>query len=131
MKSFEASSTRELKIDDGNFHFYLSKNDQAPVMPTTTQTNVPTAAPTTVEKDATSTVKSPLVGTVYLQAKPQRPAYVKVGSRVHKGDVVCIIEAMKMMTEVKSTFDGIVSEILVKDGELVEVDQPLFSITEG
>ena len=80
---------------------------------------------------STQQIKAPLVGTVYLQAKPEQPPYVKVGSQVHKGDVVCIIEAMKMMTEVKSDQDGIISAVKVKNGELVEVDQPLFEVTEG
>jgi acetyl-CoA carboxylase biotin carboxyl carrier protein len=75
-------------------------------------------------------VKAPLVGTVYLQPKPGAPAFVKVGDRVEEGDVVCVIEAMKMMTEIKSDHAGIVSAINVKDGELVEVEQPLITLKE-
>ena len=51
--------------------------------------------------------------------------------RVHKGDIVCIIEAMKMMTEIKSDLDGVISEVLVENEDLVEFDQPLFKVTEG
>lgn len=131
MKTFEASDTRELKIDDGSFHLYLSKNQQVNAktdlspQPSHAEPVRPVAAASTQQ------IKAPLVGTVYLQAKPEQPAYVKVGSQVHKGDVVCIIEAMKMMTEVKSDQDGIISAVKVKNGELVEVDQPLFEVTEG
>lgn len=131
MKAFEASDTRELKIDDGSFHLYLSKNQQAN---TPTDAGVLTApVEQKVQMAAASVsqqIKAPLVGTVYLQAKPEQPAYVKVGDRVHQGDVVCIIEAMKMMTEVKSDLDGTISAVKVKNGELVEVDQPLFEVTE-
>ena len=75
-------------------------------------------------------MKAPLVGTVYLQPEPGAPAFVKVGDRVEEGDVVCVIEAMKMMTEIKSDHAGIVSAINVKDGELVEVEQPLITLKE-
>ena len=70
------------------------------------------------------------MGTVYLQPKPDQPAYVEVGSKVNKGDVVCVIEAMKMMTEIKSDYSGIVTAIHVDNEELVEVEQPLFTIAE-
>jgi len=92
MKTFEASDTRELKIDDGSFHLYLSKNQQANAktdlspQPSHAEPVRPVAAASTQQ------IKAPLVGTVYLQAKPEQPAYVKVGSQVHKGDVVCIID---------------------------------------
>lgn len=130
MKTFEDSDASELKIDDGSFHLYLSKNGPAPQV--VSATPAPEAV-ATAPAPATNTakIKAPLVGTVYLQAKPQLPPYVKVGSKVAKGDVVCIIEAMKMMTEVKSDVDGVITSINVKDGELVEVDQPLFEVEEG
>lgn len=75
-------------------------------------------------------MKAPLVGTVYLQPKPGAPAFVKVGDLVEEGDVVCVIEAMKMMTEIKYDHAGIVKRINVKDGELVEVEQPLITLKE-
>ena len=79
-------------------------------------------------KDAA--VKAPIVGIVYLQAKPGQPAFVKVGDHVEKGQTVCIIEAMKMMTEIKSTLTGTVTAINVENEDLVEVDQPLISVKE-
>ena len=73
-------------------------------------------------------VKSPMVGTFYLRPDPNSAPYVEVGKTVKKGDVLCIIEAMKLMTEIESEFDGIIAEILVKDGEMVEYGKPLFRI---
>ena len=134
MTEFEKSSVRELKIEDGSFHLYLSKNDrpasQEPV------TNTPEVADQPVKHSSKNEprgaqIKAPLVGTVYLQSKPDQPPYVKVGSHVNKGYVVCVIEAMKMMTEVKSEVAGTVSVINVDNGELVEYQQPLFEIKEG
>ena len=73
-------------------------------------------------------VKSPMVGTFYSKPSPNADAYVSVGDNVKKGDVLCIIEAMKLMNEIESEFDGEVVEILVKDGESVEYGKPLFRI---
>lgn len=73
-------------------------------------------------------VKSPMVGTFYSKPSPNSEAYVTVGQKVKKGDVLCIIEAMKLMNEIESEFDGEVIEILVKDEETVEYGKPLFVI---
>ena len=73
-------------------------------------------------------VKSPMVGTLYLKPSPTSEAYVEVGKNVKKGDTLCIIEAMKLMNEIESEFEGKVKEILVKDGEAVEYGKPLFII---
>ena len=73
-------------------------------------------------------VKSPMVGTFYSKASPTAEAFVSVGSKVKKGDTLCIIEAMKLMNEIESEFDGEVVEILVKDDEMVEYGQELFVI---
>lgn len=73
-------------------------------------------------------VKSPMVGTFYLRPDPNSAPYVEVGKTVKKGDVLCIIEAMKLMNEIESEFDGTIAEVLVKDGEMVEYGKPLFRI---
>lgn len=73
-------------------------------------------------------VKSPIVGTFYAAPSPEKPAFVKVGDSVKKGDVIMIIESMKLMNEVQSDFDGVVAEILVSDGQAVEYDQPIMII---
>lgn len=73
-------------------------------------------------------VKAPLVGTFYAASAPDKPPFVTVGKQVKKGDVLMIIESMKLMNEVQSDFDGVVSEILVSNGQAVEFDQPIMII---
>ncbi|WP_018112233.1 acetyl-CoA carboxylase biotin carboxyl carrier protein [Thermus igniterrae] len=73
-------------------------------------------------------VKAPIVGTFYRAPAPDAPPYVKEGDRVEKGQVLCIIEAMKLMNEIESEVAGIVKKILVQNGEPVEYGQPLFLI---
>ena len=73
-------------------------------------------------------VKAPMVGTFYLKPSPTSEAYVEIGKTVKKGDTLCIIEAMKLMNEIGSEFDGKIIEICVKDGEAVEYGKPLFVI---
>lgn len=75
-------------------------------------------------------VKSPIVGTFYSAAGPDEKDFVKVGDKVKKGQVLCIIEAMKLMNEIESDFDGELVDILVKNGQMVEYGQPLFLIKE-
>lgn len=73
-------------------------------------------------------VKSPIVGTFYSTPSPGKPPFVKVGDKVNKGDVIYIIESMKLMNEVKSEFTGVVKEILVESGESVEYGQPIMIV---
>ena len=79
-------------------------------------------------KSAALDVKSPMVGTFYKSPEPGAKAYVSVGDRVSKGQVLCIIEAMKIMNEIESEFAGVVREILVEDAQPVEYGQALFRI---
>ncbi|MEY8441536.1 biotin/lipoyl-containing protein [Lactobacillaceae bacterium 24-114] len=129
MHKFENSDIRELDISDGDFHLYLSKNKQVKTSEEASQENND-AKPESTPQTNGAVIKAPLVGTVYLQPKPDEAPYVSVGSKVHKGDVVCVIEAMKMMTEIKSDFSGTVTAVNVDNEELVEVEQPLFTIEE-
>ena len=73
-------------------------------------------------------VNSPMVGTFYIKPNPSANPYVEVGKKVKKGDVLCIIEAMKLMNEIESEFDGEIAEIFIKDGEAVESGKALFRI---
>ena len=73
-------------------------------------------------------IKSPIVGTFYQSASPEKPPYVNVGDTVAKGDIVCIIEAMKFMNEVASEENGKIVEIFVEDGQFVEYGAPLFRL---
>lgn len=108
----------------------VAKQEQAsPALPTASAKAVPESANQATEVKAnTVQVKAPLVGIVYLQPSPDKPQYKKVGDHVQKGEVVCLIEAMKMMTEIKSTSSGTITEILVANEEVVEYDQPLMTI---
>ena len=135
MEQFEDSTARELELTDGDFHLRLSKNRAAKASPAPVEATPSPAsvapAPTSAAPQAAEvaqTIKAPLVGTVYLQPKPGAKPYLQVGQQVNAGDVVCVIEAMKMMTEVKSQVAGTVKAVLVEDEQLVEVDQPLFTV---
>ena len=80
------------------------------------------------ENNSGSSIKSPIVGTFYRKPAPEKPPFIDIGSHVNAGDVVCIVEAMKMMNEIKSEFTGKVSAINIDDGEPVEFDQSLIVI---
>ncbi len=73
-------------------------------------------------------IKSPMIGTFYSKPSPDSMPYVEVGTVVKKGTVLCIVEAMKLMNEIESEFDGKIVEVLVKDGEPVDYGKPLFRI---
>ena len=129
------------KIDELNIEFpegikISMKKDKAPAAPIV-QTepvqfiNVPEKKEEKEEinkKEEYKIVKSPMVGTFYSKSSPNAKAYVEIGQRVKKGDVLCIVEAMKLMNEIESEFDGEVVEICVSDGEMVEYGKPLFKI---
>ena len=126
---FNTSGLTELCIKDGEFEISIGKEAASAV----TQPSEPlkAAAEQLKEqqqeqpKEQLKTVKSPIVGTYYSAASPEKPAFVTVGSRVSKGDTVCIIEAMKMFNEVSCEFDGVVKEILVENRANIEYGQPL------
>jgi acetyl-CoA carboxylase biotin carboxyl carrier protein len=84
------------------------------------------ATPASTPISSGKTVKAPIVGTFYASPAPDKPPFVEVGKQVKKGDVIMIIESMKIMNEVTSDFDGTVKEILVKNGDPVEFDQEIF-----
>ena len=104
-----------------------------PPMPPVQLTASAAGAEASVQTGGTSlpagnVVKAPIVGTFYAASAPDKPPFVTVGQQVKKGDVLMIIESMKLMNEVQSDFDGTVAEILVKNGEPVEFDQPIMII---
>lgn len=78
--------------------------------------------------DNTITIKSPMIGTFYRQAGPEKPLFVSVGDEIEPGDVVCIIEAMKLFNEIESEVSGKIVKVLVEDASPVEFDQPLFLV---
>ena len=102
----------------------------APVA-TTPPAEAVTPAPATEtpkEEDHLITVKSPIIGTFYRKPSPDKPTFVEIGSTVNQGDVLCVIEAMKLFNEIESEFSGKIVKILVDDSSPVEFDQPLFLI---
>lgn len=74
------------------------------------------------------TVKSPIIGTFYRKPSPDKPAFVSVGDRIGEGDVLCIIEAMKLFNEIESEVSGTIVKVLVEDSSPIEFDQPLFLV---
>jgi acetyl-coA carboxylase, biotin carboxyl carrier protein len=91
--------------------------------------NAENAVPKAIEDiRSDKVITSPLVGTFYLAASPKEEPFVKVGDSIKKGQIVGIIEAMKLMNEVESEFDGVIKEILIGNEEVVEYGQPLFRV---
>lgn len=86
------------------------------------------AAPATIDTSNLITIKSPMIGTFYRSAGPDKPAFVNIGDEVKGGKVLCIIEAMKLFNEIESEHAGTIVKVLVDDGSPVEYDQPLFLI---
>ena len=107
----------------------IIKQDITPVVqPVKALVNTSVAEKLEEGKTEGNTVKSPMVGTFYSKPSPDAKAFVEVGSKVKKGDVLCIIEAMKLMNEIESEYDGEIVEVCVKDGEIVDYGKPLFII---
>ena len=107
----------------------------APQVVTQAPTAQPSTAPSTpaVETPANDdskyvTIKSPIIGTFYRKASPEKPAFVEVGTNVKAGQTVCIIEAMKLFNEIESEVSGKIVKVLVDDSSPVEFDQPLFLV---
>ena len=104
-------------------------NAPAPLAPAATATAPSTPAPAAVPKaDNLITIKSPMIGTFYRSAGPDKPLFVNIGDEVTSGKVVCIIEAMKLFNEIESEVKGKIVKVLVEDASPVEYDQPLFLV---
>lgn len=143
----EESNIEELEIREGEESVRISRGSRvvaAPMHaymppPAPAAAPAPTAAPSTAAPAATEAapapatvsghqVKSPMVGTFYRSPSPGASPFVEVGQSVKAGDVICIVEAMKMMNQIEADKSGVVEAFLVDDGEPVEFDQPLIVI---
>lgn len=138
----EESNINEIEIKEGEESVRISRGatvQAAPVYhqapsyyPTQPSPTSPVAADTAADKAEPAprghVVRSPMVGTFYSSPSPSSPSFAEVGKTVKIGDVICIIEAMKMMNQIETDKAGIVEAILVEDGQPVEYDQPLFTI---
>ena len=126
MQMFEESQISKMDLTDGDLHITLEKDVEVK------QVVTPVAGQSvqeekTEEKTGTP-IKSPIVGTYYQSSGAGKEPYVKVGDTIQEGDTICIIEAMKVMNEIKATASGKVLSIEVQDGQTVEYDQTLMMI---
>lgn len=118
MGRFESSTLSSMKLSTQEFTIELTRGGGAPAPAVQA---VPSSAP---EADAPA-VKAPLVGTFYAAPGPDQAPFVSVGDRVKKGQTVCLIEAMKMMSEIPAPCDCVIGEILKSSGDLVSFGEPL------
>ena len=136
----EESNLSEIEVTEGEDSVRITRSlnqrqELQPVqynVPKTEQQQPSSPQPITTTPDSKPSghqVKSPMVGTFYASPAPDSPSFVSKGKKVSAGDILCIIEAMKMMNQIEADKSGIISEIFVEDGQPVEFDQPLFSIT--
>lgn len=137
----ESSDIAEIEIQEGDDAVRISRvSKSAPVQmqyaapaPVAAAAPAPAAAAAAPAADESKSlrgnlIKSPMVGTFYRSPSPSSPPFVEVGQHVKVGDVICIVEAMKMMNQIEADHAGVVEAILVEDGEPVEFDQPLVTI---
>ena len=142
MEFFDKMEMNRIRIKEGEFEIELEKYEPVvattPVAPTTTTpaATCPPVNPVNIvlnevkqpTNPAKDSIKSPMVGTFYLAPSPGATPFVKVGQSVRKGDVIGIIEAMKIMNEIEAEFDCKIVEMLVADGQPVEFGLPLFGV---
>ena len=146
IEMLEESQLNEIEIKEGEESVKLVKAITVPVQEQIVTSNIAATAPqpvatnevTSVESDTKEstdpetisgkTIDSPMVGTFYAAPNPGAKDFVSVGDKISEGDVLCIIEAMKMMNEVKADSSGIIKQVLIENAEPVEFGQPLFVI---
>lgn len=135
LSDFDASGLSKLKITQEAFSIELEKNTDSVVAPMVVQSAAPvavSAAPVSVSNEAPAligdAILSPMVGTFYSAPSPDSAPFVKVGDRVKKGQVVAVLEAMKIMNELEAEFDCKIVSVLVSDSQAVEYDMPLFAV---
>ena len=135
----ENGKLSKIKIKNGDCEIVIEKECKIAAVPAAVQpaavaapvVSQPAAeeeAPAAEAASSGNVVKAPIVGTYYSAPGPDKPPCVEVGKKVSKGDVIMIIESMKLMNEVQSEYDGVVKEILVNNGTAVEYDQPVMII---
>ena len=133
IQMLEQSDLNEIEVSQGEESVRISKgnsNDISTSISNTDQSQVATnQGPIESNTEIIGNIiKSPIVGTFYRKPSPEKPPFVNIGDTVSEGDVVCIVEAMKMMNEIKSEYSGKIISILPSDGQPVEFDQTLIII---
>ncbi|UVE17232.1 acetyl-CoA carboxylase biotin carboxyl carrier protein [Pseudomonas sp. LS44] len=135
----EESGIDELEIREGEESVRISRHgkQQFAPQPVYAAAPAPVAAPTAAPTESAApaaaklngnVVRSPMVGTFYRAASPTSGNFVEVGQSVKKGDILCIVEAMKMMNHIEAEASGVIESVLVENGQPVEYDQPMFTI---
>ena len=133
IEMLQDSDLTEIEVKEGEESVRIARGNSQTIEATPAPI-IHSSASSPVEKNEVSldksgsVIKSPIVGTFYRKPSPDKPPFIEIGSNVNAGDVVCIVEAMKMMNEIKSEFTGKVSAINIEDGEPVEFDQSLIVI---
>lgn len=122
---FENSKVEDLELESKDFKIKLSKKNISET------SNKVINDEDSVKNEKYIEIKSPIVGTYYCANSPTSKPFVNVGEKIKAGDTICIIEAMKVLNEIKSDVSGTVKEILVKDGELVQFDQVLILVGDN
>ena len=129
MDRFDTSACTVLELEEGNLRLRLEKGT-APVSVAPEIQAAPAApgaaAPQPAPAEEGQTLNAPLVGTFYAASAPEQPPFVKVGDRVRKGQPVCLLEAMKMMSEIPAPCDCEITAVLKENGALVSFGEPLF-----
>ena len=133
IEMLQESDLTEIEVQEGEESVRIVRGSNQSFEVKTTPTSnhsieTPVENNEVLANESGSLIKSPIVGTFYRKPAPDKPPFVDIGSHVNAGDVVCIVEAMKMMNEIKSEYTGKVSSINVEDGEPVEFDQSLIVI---
>ena len=127
-------SALEISENDSKIRIECARGEVVVAAPATAAVQVSEAPAPVIREEAAvdfnrvHEIKSPMVGVFYAASAPEASPFVEIGSRVKKGDVVCIIEAMKLMNEITAEFDGEVVDICVRNGDVVEYGQPLFKL---
>lgn len=130
LASFEGSSLSKLKLSTQEFTIEMERAVAAPAAsaaPAIPAAVAAPAAPAAAEPEG-ETVNAPMVGTFYAASAPEQPPFVQVGDRVRKGQPVCLLEAMKMMSEIPAPMDCVIEEVLMDNGSLAGFDAPLFRV---
>lgn len=134
---FETSDLSEMEFEADGLKLKLKKScadtssdmcEAVPSRPNAVSKAVKTESKTEEDERSKEYIKSPLVGTLYLAANPESKPFVKVGSKVKEGETMCIIEAMKMMNELKAPYNLVVKNILQNDGDMIEFDQNIYEV---
>lgn len=133
IKAVSDSSITNFVYEEENIKLVLEKNMQTQIVSAVGTTPIVSSEAQinnqSLEKEG-KVISSILVGVFYSAPRPEEAAFVKIGDTVKKGQIIGIIEAMKLMNEIESDCNGVIEEVLVKDGDMVEYGQPLFRIKE-